>query len=322
MEYQLNFFSTEQVPRQQRLQILHDFVGRQVARRQFRPLIDEISIEMSTTQLSDDLMLAKAHYSPIVGERSSEMLGDGRDNYLLTIHDADCEIRIEGGAPLKVRKGDVMLVNEATRSEFRLPHIKVTVLSLGFRELMTRLPRVEAKPYYHMAGDAQGINLLSGYSDLLLSDPDTAKMLGTRAASHLYDLTALAVGAALSNDADADRASIGKARLEMAKTEIMKRLCDPDLKVTSIARIQGVTPRYLQRLFEAEGLSFSEFLRDARLDLAFELLSDKSREEESISALAYDSGFSDLSHFNRSFRKRFDRTPSDVRAAAMIRRRG
>lgn len=316
----MKFLSTEQVPRQQRLQLLHDFVGRQVARRQFEPLIDEISIEMCTLAMSDDMLLAKARYSPIIGKRTAEMLADGCDSYLLTVHDADCEIVIEGGAPITVRKGDVMLVNEATRSEFRLPHIRVTVLSLGLRGLMTRLPRLEAQPYYHVPGDAQGIGLLSGYSDLLLSDPRTAKMLGSRAASHLYDLAALAVGASTSDEADADRSSIGRARLELAKREIVRRRREPDLKVTSIAREQGVTPRYLQRLFEAEGSSFSEFLRDSRLDLAFDMLKDGSHDHAGISTVAYECGFSDLSHFNRSFRKRFERTPSDVRATALKQR--
>jgi AraC-like DNA-binding protein len=34
------------------------------------------------------------------------------------------------------------------------------------------------------------------------------------------------------------------------------------------------------------------------------------------SAIAYDAGFGDLSHFNRDFRRRYGATPSDVRAAA------
>jgi AraC-like DNA-binding protein len=319
-EHQLNFLSTEQVPRQQRLQILNDFIGRKVARRQFRPLTDDVSVELNTISLPSGLMVAKARYSPIAGKRTSEMLADGRDDYLLAIQNADCEITIDGGSPITVRKGDVMLVNEATHSEFRLPHTIVTVLSLGFRELTTRVPRLQARPYYHMAGDCHGINLLTGYADLLLSNPATANMLGERVAGHIYDLTALAVADSMSGQADADRSSIGRARLEIAKREILKRIREPNLKVTSIAREQGVTPRYLQRLFETEGTSFSEFLRDARLDLAFDLLNDEEAVQTGISTIAYDCGFSDLSHFNRSFRKRFDRTPSDVRAAALQRR--
>jgi len=36
-----------------------------------------------------------------------------------------------------------------------------------------------------------------------------------------------------------------------------------------------------------------------------------------ISAIAYEVGFNDLSYFNRTFRRRYDATPSDVRTAAL-----
>jgi len=34
---------------------------------------------------------------------------------------------------------------------------------------------------------------------------------------------------------------------------------------------------------------------------------------QSISSIAYDVGFGDLSYFNRAFRRRYDATPSDIR---------
>jgi AraC-like DNA-binding protein len=35
-----------------------------------------------------------------------------------------------------------------------------------------------------------------------------------------------------------------------------------------------------------------------------------------ISTIAFEAGFGDLSHFNRTFRRRFGMTPSEVRARA------
>lgn len=43
------------------------------------------------------------------------------------------------------------------------------------------------------------------------------------------------------------------------------------------------------------------------------MLSDARFADRGISAVAYDVGFSDLSYFNRVFRRRFGATPSDVR---------
>jgi len=42
-------------------------------------------------------------------------------------------------------------------------------------------------------------------------------------------------------------------------------------------------------------------------------LSDPRLAEQTISTIAYEAGFGDLSHFNRAFRRRYGETPSDVR---------
>jgi AraC-like DNA-binding protein len=44
------------------------------------------------------------------------------------------------------------------------------------------------------------------------------------------------------------------------------------------------------------------------------MLLDPRCESEKISAVAYDSGFGDLSYFYRMFRRRFGAAPADIRA--------
>jgi AraC-like DNA-binding protein len=46
------------------------------------------------------------------------------------------------------------------------------------------------------------------------------------------------------------------------------------------------------------------------------MLSDPLQTNHRISAIAYAAGFSDLSYFNRAFRRSYGATPSDVRVAA------
>jgi AraC-like DNA-binding protein len=45
------------------------------------------------------------------------------------------------------------------------------------------------------------------------------------------------------------------------------------------------------------------------------MLTTPSHAGWTISAIALASGFGDLSHFNRSFRRRYGATPSDIRSA-------
>jgi AraC-like DNA-binding protein len=67
-------------------------------------------------------------------------------------------------------------------------------------------------------------------------------------------------------------------------------------------------------LFESDGTTFSRFLLDQRLAHAHRMLSNPLLAERTISTIAYEAGFGDLSHFNRAFRRRYGETPSDVRA--------
>jgi AraC-like DNA-binding protein len=86
--------------------------------------------------------------------------------------------------------------------------------------------------------------------------------------------------------------------------------------VTALARRHGVSPRYVQMLFETESTTFSEFVRDTRLARAHQMLTDPRCAGRTVSAIAYEIGFGDLSHFNHVFRQRYGVAPSEVRAAA------
>jgi len=75
-----------------------------------------------------------------------------------------------------------------------------------------------------------------------------------------------------------------------------------------------VTPRYIQRLFEHDSTSLTQFVLYERLARAHRLLGSARDARRTISEIAFAVGFGDLSYFNRSFRRRYGMTPSDVRA--------
>jgi AraC-like DNA-binding protein len=84
----------------------------------------------------------------------------------------------------------------------------------------------------------------------------------------------------------------------------------------------GMTPRYVQKLFASEGKTFSEYVLERRLALARRLLTDLRLAHRSVTSIAFDAGFADLSYFNRTFRRQFDATPTGVRAQANVDVRG
>jgi len=91
------------------------------------------------------------------------------------------------------------------------------------------------------------------------------------------------------------------------------------LIAATVAARAGVTPRAIQMLFESAGGTFSEYLLEQRLACAHRMLTGPRHFGWTISAIAFGSGFGDLSYFNRTFRRRFEATPSEVREAAGLR---
>ena len=98
----------------------------------------------------------------------------------------------------------------------------------------------------------------------------------------------------------------------------LKLLGSEHLDITGVARQRSVTPRYVQMLFESEGTTFSEYVLEQRLTRAHRMLTDLGLRNWTISAIAFEVGFGNLSYFNRVFRRRFGATPSDVRTNARL----
>jgi len=63
------------------------------------------------------------------------------------------------------------------------------------------------------------------------------------------------------------------------------------------------------------GSTFTQYVLEERYG-GLPALTDRGAARSLISAIAYECGFTDLSNFNRAFRRRFGATPSDIRIGA------
>jgi AraC-like DNA-binding protein len=99
------------------------------------------------------------------------------------------------------------------------------------------------------------------------------------------------------------------------RQSVLAQLHNPGLSSADIAKANAISERYLRQLFEDTGSTFSDFLIERRLELAHRLLTNPLYRNRRISDIAFEAGFSDLSHFNRRFRARFGDTPSAARGA-------
>ena len=137
------------------------------------------------------------------------------------------------------------------------------------------------------------------------------------AVSHMQDLIAAAIAATRGGRAIAEGRGIAAARLRVIMTDICAHLGNGELSVAKVAQRQRVTPRYVHKLFENEGLTFSSFALGQRLARAHRMLSDPRLADRTIGSVAFDVGFGDLSYFNRTFRRRYGAAPTEIRQSAM-----
>jgi AraC-like DNA-binding protein len=164
---------------------------------------------------------------------------------------------------------------------------------------------------------ADPVAMLRKYSDALLAADglEQPEALGL-AVAHVREIVDLILGLARTAARITRARGPGAARLAAIKADIVAHASSRELTIGLVAARQHVTARYVRKLFESEGRTFSGFVLDQRLMRARRMLTDPRRDDETISAIAYACGFGDLSYFNRVFRRRNGATPSAVRAAA------
>ncbi len=83
------------------------------------------------------------------------------------------------------------------------------------------------------------------------------------------------------------------------------------LSLKNLAEQVHLAPNYLSELFQrTTGMPFGVYLQDIRLRFALSVLQSSS---VSITEVCYISGFSNLSHFTRAFKKKFGYSPRECR---------
>ena len=104
-----------------------------------------------------------------------------------------------------------------------------------------------------------------------------------------------------------------QARAKAFRAYIDSRLADPDLKPAEVASHAGVSERYLRAVLAAEGESFSSYVLRQRLQRCAQLLADAAWRERTITELAFQTGFSNVTYFGQAFKTQYGLTPRDYR---------
>jgi AraC-like DNA-binding protein len=266
-----------------------------------------------------DLMIGHGSHSASTAVRTTAHAADAGDNVMFHIPlSGGCSIAQTGGETAELRPGLIYADPSGVAGVLRF-HGEPTVgcyVSLPRRHLAAAGAGLDAMLRRTAPLTAQW-RLLFGYARSLHRElPHLPPEDAAQSACHLRDLAVMALGATR----DASQIALGRgvraARLRAVKADIEHHLAMPDLSANAVAARNGLSPRYIRALFEGEGTSFGDYVAARRLDRAHRMLTDPALTARTISQIAMDAGFGDLSWFNARFKRSYGLSPRDVRARA------
>lgn len=188
------------------------------------------------------------------------------------------------------------------------------VVKVPRRPLEARVGRIGNLIARVMSPEHGEIGLVSDFLAIL---PAHAERLGLTAAT-VVDQTLDLLAVALAKATGVPGPLVSSARfvvLTRLRSAIERRLTDPSLDPAAAAAAAGVSIRYANAVLADEKTSVARLIRTRRLERCRQALCDLTQAHRSISDIAYYWGFSDMTHFGRTFKAAYGLLPSEYRKA-------
>ena len=311
-------FSTESFPAADRFDAFRETLARKVVR------VDVMAADVAgfhadvSSQPLPNVRLSVHRLAPCSLMRTPATVRDGDDSVtLLALIKGRVEVMVGDYASV-LTGGQAILLNAHQVGGVRVaqgsPGYTLSMERHVARRRMPSLDRCAPRPT--PVGDP-AFAILRSYCRQLMAMPALSGPTAELVDAQLQELIVNMVAQGDAADSAEGAAPAARAvRLHMIKTDIAENLSLADLSIAAVAARHRLTVRYVQRLFEEDGITFTEFVLGERLAQVHWLLTNSRDTALKISAVALEAGFGNLSHFNASFRRRYGATPSDVRAQA------
>ncbi len=304
--------STDHLPVKQRAEWLREMIGREFADVEISPPTEARLFNETTIYRWEDLRLSSIRSNAITIERlSKEPAKIRQDVYLAVVLLSGSYSLEQDGRAVALRPGD-MTIYDATR-----PHRIVCpgsfsklIVSIPRSKLKARVGGVERCSTLQIAGD-RGVGSVA--SAFLRSCAEQAQALSesefAALSENCIDLLVLALAAVGRQE---DGVSFGRsASRARVRNFVERNLSNPELDAAMVASGVGMSSRYINDILSDEGMPLMRHVLSLRLE--------KCRRELSffagmpITEIAFRWGFNDMSHFSRSFKRRFGCSPRDYR---------
>jgi AraC-like DNA-binding protein len=308
-------FSSDMLPEPERLSASREIYGRTILRHDLEPLCAHPFSFEAMLYAAPEMGFVSGVVSPIRATRNAAHIDS--DDLVLTINLAGGRVVRQRGREAAIGAGEAVLTTSAdpimvaVHSTSRMVTLRIPLDIL--RPSVVDLDACLVRP---IPRDAETLRLLASYAGVVedtgaLAMPELRGLL----VAHFHDLVAMSIGATRDASEVARGRGVRAARLRAIKAYILENLGRGDLSIEAVASHHGISGRYVRMLFDAEDATYSDFVLGNRLARAHRMLRDPRYFKQTISSIAFECGFGDLSYFNRAFRRRYGATPTDVREA-------
>lgn len=245
--------------------------------------------------------------TPQVVRRTRRSLADVPDEpFKVCIQRRGRSVVRQGGTELALTPGDIAIYDTSRPYELRFDAGWECVAMTLPRRALAASDSVIERSMSHgwTAADCRAGVLKHLLLSAVRETPETG------GATHLGEAAIQLLSSLVGGEEQADPGDALRARVV---AHLEAHAADPDLSHDIVAAANGLSPRSLHRLFEGQPHSAMAHLREFRLMAIRDALVDPTQASRSTAAIAGRWGFTDPSHFARTFRARFGVTPGALR---------
>jgi AraC-like DNA-binding protein len=286
-------FRTELIAPPQRLTFWNEIAANTFGDIVVEPLDENFSAQLKRIRFGA-LTLARASSSParVSGARAGRAENDGwfillneRGSSRMTQRARDVCLR--AGELTALRADENYRIEFSRRNETLVLHVPGGVASLDLDPHIARRQSVDEVPLFAA----------------LLRQIETARVDSSARSQHLEQLTLDVARLCWETTRRSTRKQSMLSWERRVREHVEQNLEDPDLSAATIARRLGVTARFVHLVFARIGPSAAAYVLQRRLLAAAARL--RADPAARVTDVALSTGFTDLSYFCRTFRRRF-----------------
>jgi AraC-like DNA-binding protein/mannose-6-phosphate isomerase-like protein (cupin superfamily) len=244
-------------------------------------------------------------------ERSADDIRkDARDHYeFMLILKGEVAMRQEDRAAV-LGEGDMMIYHQGRPFSLSCKEgCDLIMINIPGPVLQSRLSESSRLTATRLGGESKfGALAGSVFRQLMTFDATDDEKALTRLSTSAMDILAASLEGGLTNSAElrTRHADI----LSKVKTYLLANLHDAEMSIETIARANNISERTLSRVFVAEATTPIRWLWQQRLAASYTALMEGNVRH--VTDAAFNAGFNDMTHFSRSFKRTYGKSPNSL----------